>query len=81
MKPENAPVRPPTMTVPPFISMPVRAPASPRHTRSPPRMLAPRHDPAFFSIITVPAIMFSAHDHPTRPATRTLGPSIMPTPK
>ena len=30
---------------------------------------------------TVPAIMFSAHDQPTRPLMRTLGPSIRPQPK
>ena len=81
MKPENAPVRPPTMIVPPFMSIPVREPTSPLHTRSPPRMAAPKVEPAFFSITTVPASMFSAQDQPTRPLTRTFGPSIRPTPK
>ena len=67
MKPLNAPVSPPTMIVPPFWSMPVRAPTDPLQTRSPPRIAAPNVEPAFFSTITVPAIMFSAHDQPTRP--------------
>ena len=35
----------------------------------------------FERTITVPAIIFSAHDHPTRPEMRTFGPSIKPTPK
>ena len=38
MKPVNEPVSPPTMMVPPFWSMPVRAPTEPLQTRSPPRM-------------------------------------------
>jgi hypothetical protein len=33
------------------------------------------------STTTVPDIIFSAHDHPTRPLIRTFGPSIRPTPK
>ena len=61
--------------------MPVREPTEPRHTRSPPRIAAPKVEPAFFSITTVPAIMFSAQDQPTRPLMRTLGPSIRPQPK
>ena len=50
-------------------------------TRSPPRMAAPKVEPAFFSMTTVPAIMFSAQDQPTRPLMRTFGPSMRPTPK
>ena len=70
---------PPTMMVPPFWSMPVREPTSPLQTRSPPRIAAPKVEPAFFSTTTVPAIMFSPHDQPTRPVMRTFGPSIRPT--
>ena len=38
-------------------------------------------EPAFFSMSTVPLIMFSAQDQPTRPWMRMLGPSISPQPK
>ena len=75
------PASPPTMTVPPFWSMPVRAPTLPLTTRSPPRIAAPASEPATFSITTTPDIMFSATDHPTRPVIETSGPSISPTPK
>ena len=51
------------------------------HIKSPPLTAAPKHDPAFFSITTFPAIIFSAHDHPTLPFILTTGPSIDPTPK
>ena len=78
MKPEKAPVSPPTMIVPPFMSIPVRDPTDPRHTRSPPRIAAPNVEPAFFSMTMVPAIMFSPHDQPTRPWMRTFGPSMRP---
>ena len=81
MKPQNAPARPPMMIVPPFMSMPTRAPTSPLQTRSPPRSAAPKVEPAFFSITTVPASMFSAHDQPTRPLMWMFGPSIKPQPK
>ena len=66
MKAENAPVRPPTMMVPPFmVDAGAREPTSPLHTKSPPRIAAPKHDPAFFSIDrTVPDSMFSAQDQP-----------------
>ena len=63
------------------MSMPVREPTEPRHTRSPPRIAAPKVEPAFFSMTTVPAIMFSPHDQPTRPWMRTFGPSMRPTAK
>jgi hypothetical protein len=49
--------------------------------KSPPRIAAPKHEPAFFSITTFPDIMFSAQDQPTRPEILTTGPSIDPTPK
>ena len=42
---------------------------------------APKQEPAFFSITTLPDIMFSAQDQPTRPEILTTGPSIEPTPK
>ena len=72
---------PPTIIVPPFISIPVRDPTEPIHTRSPPRMAAPKVEPAFFSINTVPDIIFSPQDQPTRPLIRTFGPSMRPTAK
>ena len=55
------------MIVPPFWSIPVRAPTLPLTMRSPPRIAAPVSEPAFFSITTTPDIMFS-HDGPTDPA-------------
>ena len=75
------PASPPTMIVPPFWSMPVRAPTGPFTTMSPPRRAAPVSEPAFFSIRTTPDIMFSQTDQPTRPVIVTSGPSIRPTPK
>ena len=69
------------MIVPPFWSMPVRAPTRPLITRSPPRIAAPVSEPAFRSTTTTPDIMFSQADQPTRPVMWTSGPSIMPQPK
>ena len=70
-----------TIIEPPFWSIPVLAPTLPLQIKSPPLIAAPKHEPAFFSITTFPAIMFSAQDQPTRPLTLTIGPSIDPTPK
>ncbi len=75
------PASPPTMIVPPFWSIPVRAPTAPLTIRSPPRIAAPVSEPAFFSITTTPDIMFSHTDQPTRPVTVISGPSIRPRPK
>ena len=69
------------MIVPPFWSIPVRAPTRPLTTRSPPRIAAPVSEPAFDSITTTPDIMFSQADQPTRPVTVISGPSISPQPK
>ena len=41
--------------VPPFISIPVLAPTLPLQIKSPPLIAAPKQDPAFFSITTLPA--------------------------
>ena len=49
--------------------------------KSPPLIAAPKQDPAFFSITTLPAIKFSAHDQPTLPLILTIGPSHEPIPK
>jgi hypothetical protein len=81
MKPVIVSAFPPTMIVPPFMSMPVRAPTSPLMTRSPPRRAAPARDPAFFSMRTTPDIMFSATAHPTRPVMCTSGPVDQPAPE
>ena len=70
-----------TIIVPPFISIPVLAPTLPLQTKSPPRIAAPKHEPAFFSITTFPAIIFSAQDQPTLPLILTVGPSHEPMPK
>ncbi len=81
MKPVIEAALPRVMIVPPFWSIPVRAPTSPLTTRSPPRSAAPASEPALFSTTTTPLIMFSATDQPTRPVMVTSGPSIRPTPK
>ncbi len=81
MKPVIMPAFPPTMIVPPFWSMPDRAPTSPRTTMSPPRSAAPVSEPAFLSMTTTPDIMFSATDQPTRPVMWISGPSMRPQPK
>ena len=47
MNPFIEPAEPITMIVPPFWSMPVRAPTRPLITRSPPRNAAPVREPAF----------------------------------
>ena len=44
-------------------------------------MAAPKQEPAFFSIRTLPAIIFSAQDQPTLPVILTTGPSMHPIPK
>ncbi len=67
--------------MPPFWSMPVRAPTRPRTSTSPPRIAAAVSEPALPSTITTPLIMFSHADQPTRPLTCTSGPSISPSPK
>ncbi len=69
------------MIVPPFWSIPVRAPVRPLITRSPPRSAAPASEPELLSITTTPDIMFSATDQPTRPLICTSGPSSSPQPK
>ena len=69
------------MIVPPFWSIPLRAPTRPLTTRSPPRSAAPVSEPAFPSTTTTPDIMFSQADHPTRPVMWISGPSIRPQPK
>ena len=51
------------------------------HIKSPPLIAAPKQDPAFFSITTLPAIKFSAQDQPTLPLILTIGPSHEPIPK
>ena len=66
------------MIVPPFWSMPVRAPTWPLTTRSPPRSAAPISEPALLSMVATPDIMFSHADHPTRPLMCTSGPSMIP---
>ena len=66
------------MIVPPFWSMPLRAPTWPLTTTSPPRSAAPVSEPALLSITTTPDIMFSHADQPTRPVMWTSGPSIIP---
>ena len=81
MKPFIEPAEPITMIVPPFWSMPVRAPTRPLTTRSPPRNAAPVSEPALWSITTTPDIMFSHDDQPTRPLMCTSGPSMIPQPK
>ena len=81
MNPVIMPASPPTMIVPPFWSIPVRAPTLRLTTRSPPRIAAPASEPAFFSMTTTPDIMFSHTDQPTRPSTTISGPSMMPSPK
>ena len=69
------------MIVPPFWSIPVRAPTRPLTTRSPPRNAAPVSEPALPSTTTTPDIMFSQDDQPTRPVMWISGPSIRPQPK
>ena len=81
MKPVIEAALPRTMIVPPFWSIPVRAPTSDLTTRSPPRSAAPASEPALASTTTTPDIMFSATDQPTRPVISTSGPSISPQPK
>ncbi len=81
MKPVIEPALPSTRIVPPFWSIPVRAPTWPFTTRSPPRSAAPASEPALLSITTTPDIMFSATDQPTRPVMCTSAPSIRPQPK
>ena len=81
MKPVIEPADPSVMIVPPFWSMPLRAPTRPLTTMSPPRSAAPVSDPALLSITTTPDIMFSHADQPTRPVMCTSGPSIRPHPK
>ena len=66
------------MIVPPFWSIPVRAPTRPLTTRSPPRIAAPVSEPAFPSTTTTPDIMFSQADQPTRPVMWISGPSMSP---
>ena len=81
MKAFIEPASPQTMIVPPFWSIPVRAPTRPLTTRSPPRIAAPVSEPAFESTTTTPLIMFSHDDQPTRPLMWISGPSIRPQPK
>ena len=69
------------MIVPPFWSIPLRAPTRPLTIRSPPRIAAPVSEPALLSIVTTPDIMFSQADQPTRPLMWISGPSISPQPK
>ena len=69
------------MIVPPFWSIPVRAPTLPLMMRSPPRMAAPVSEPAFFSITTTPDIMFSQRTSRPGPVTVISGPSLSPSPK
>ena len=81
MNPVIEPASPSTRIVPPFWSIPVRAPTWPLTTRSPPRSAAPASEPALLSITTTPDIMFSATDQPTRPLIWNSGPSPSPAPK
>ena len=78
MNPVIEPADPSVMIVPPFWSMPVRAPTRPLTTRSPPRSAAPVSDPALLSMTTTPDIMFSHADQPTRPVMWISGPSTSP---
>ena len=78
MKAVIDPASPSTITVPPFWSIPVRAPTLPWTTTSPPRSAAAVSDPALPSITQTPDIMFSHADQPTRPVMCTSGPSISP---
>ena len=67
--------------MPPFWSIPVRAPTCPLTTTSPPRIAAAVSEPALPSTIDDPDIMFSQADQPTRPVMWISGPSIRPQPK
>ena len=66
------------MIVPPFWSMPVRAPTWPLTTRSPPRSAAAGQRAGVAVDHDTPDIMFSHADQPTRPVMWTSGPSIIP---
>ena len=76
MKPVIEPASPSTMIVPPFWSIPVRAPTWPLTTTSPPLSAAASSDPALLSIVTTPDIMFSHTDQPTLPVTTISGPPL-----
>ena len=81
MKPQNAPVRPP---IDDGAALLVDADARADIALADQVAAADRGaegEPAFFSMTTVPASMFSAQDQPTRPLMRMLGPSIRPQPK